>query len=122
MEWAKVAEHPGHSGGRLPGRNAEECGRRQVRYEIAQEVVGHQGEGRRARRCKVDCTKNSRAKDFSQIENEKWEEEEVWQKEKEMELQWAEDGKLEKRLERSRMDGSSLQAEVMQKGTRVSGA
>ena len=43
-----------------------------------------------------------------------------------MEVQWAEDEKLEETLGRRRMDGSSLQVEVMQggshaKGTRVSG-
>ena len=32
-----------------------------------------------------------------------------------MEVQWAEDEKLEERLQRRRMEGSSLQAEVMQK-------
>ena len=32
-----------------------------------------------------------------------------------MEVQWAEDWKLEESLERRRMEGSSLQAEVMQK-------
>ena len=53
----------------------------------------------------------------SQIENEEEEEEEVWQKENQMGTQWAEDEKLENCLERTRMEGSSLQAEVMQKGT-----
>ena len=32
-----------------------------------------------------------------------------------MEVQWSEDEKLEKSLDRTRMEGSSLQAEVMQK-------
>ena len=53
--------------------------------------------------------------DCSQIENEEEEKEEVWQKANQMEMQWAEDEKLEKSLERRRMEGSSLQAEVMQK-------
>ena len=43
------------------------------------------------------------------------EEEEDWQKEDQMEVQWAEDEKLEEILERRRMEGSSLKAEVMQK-------
>ena len=53
--------------------------------------------------------------DCSQIENEEEEGEEDWQKEDQMEVQWAEDEKLEESLERRRMEGSSLQAEVMQK-------
>ena len=44
--------------------------------------------------------------DCSQIENE---EEEDWQKENQMEVQWAEDEKLEETLERRRMGGGSLQ-------------
>ena len=52
--------------------------------------------------------------DCSQIGNEEQEEEEVWQKENQMELQWAEHEKLEKILERRRMEGSSLQADVTQ--------
>ena len=50
-----------------------------------------------------------------QIENEKEEEEKDWQKENQMEVQWAEDEKLEEILERRRREGNSLQAEVMQK-------
>ena len=57
----------------------------------------------------------------TQIENEEEEEEEDRQKEIQMEVQWAEDEKLEEILERRRMEGSPLQVEVMQKGTRVSG-
>ena len=52
--------------------------------------------------------------DCSQIENEEEEEEEDWQKEDQMEVQWAEDEKLDESLERRR-EGSSLQADVMQK-------
>ena len=55
--------------------------------------------------------------DCSQIENEEEGEEEDWQKEDQMEVQWAEDEKLEESLERRRMEGSSLQAEVMHKST-----
>ena len=53
--------------------------------------------------------------DCSQIENEEEEEEDDWQKENQMEMQWDEDEKLEKILERRRMERSSLQVEVMQK-------
>ena len=52
--------------------------------------------------------------DCSQIANEEEEGEEDWQKENHMEVQWAEDEKLEEILERRRMEGSSLQADVMQ--------
>ena len=51
----------------------------------------------------------------SQIEIRDDEEEEDWQKENQMEVQWAEGEKLEEILERRRMEGGSLQAEVMQK-------
>ena len=53
-------------------------------------------------------------RDCSQIEIEEEEEEEYWQKENQMEVQSAEEAKLEESLERRRMAGSSLQAEVMQ--------
>ena len=51
----------------------------------------------------------------SQIENEEEEEEDDWQKENQMAVQWDEDEKSEKTLERRRMEGSSLQVEVMHK-------
>ena len=55
--------------------------------------------------------------DCSQIENEEEDkEDEDWQKEDQMEVQWTEDEKLEEVLERRRMEGYFLQAEVMQKG------
>ena len=53
--------------------------------------------------------------DRPQIEKEQKEEERDWQEEDQMEVQWAEDGKLEESLERRRMEGFSLQAEVVQK-------
>ena len=53
--------------------------------------------------------------DCLQIENEEEDEEEDWQKEDQMEVQWAEEEKFEEVLERRRMEGNSLQAEVMQK-------
>ena len=53
--------------------------------------------------------------DCSQIENEEEEEEEDWKKENQMGVQWAEDEKLEESLERKRMEGTPLQADVMQK-------
>ena len=57
--------------------------------------------------------------DCSQIENEEEEEEEVWQRENQMELQWAEDEKMKKILERRSMERSSLQAELLQKALEV---
>ena len=54
--------------------------------------------------------------DCSQIEkNEEEKEEGHWPKEDQMEVQWDEDEKLEETLERRRMQGSSLQVDVMQK-------
>ena len=85
---------------------------------------GHQGEGRRARKLPSrplertvgqKCVKQSW--DCSQVENEQEEEEEVWQEENQMELHWAADERLEKIVDRRRMERNSLQAEVMQEGT-----
>ena len=59
---------------------------------------------------------SSKIWDSSQIENEQEEEEENCREEIQMESQWAEDETLEESRERRR-EGSSLQAEVMQKGT-----
>ena len=59
-----------------------------------------------------------RSCDCSQIENE--EEEESWRERDQMAAQWNEEQKLEEILERRRMEGSSLQLEVMQLEERVS--
>ena len=125
---------PGYSGGRLPGRNTKERGReeeeeddnskeKKVKYEIAHEVVTgikekwHLCTKMSNRPCKGHLnTVSSKVGDCSYIENEE-EEEEDWQKEDQMEVQWAEDEKLEESLERRRREGSSLQVEVMQKST-----
>ena len=114
-----------YSGGRLPGRSAKEKGReeeeedenskeKKVRNEIAQEVVAgikekagvHEDAKSTAQRTVGQSVKQSW--DCSQIENEEEEEEEDWQKEDQMEVQWAEDEKLEESLERRRMEGSSF--------------
>ena len=55
-------------------------------------------EGKRARRCRVQSLQQNW--DCSPIENEEEEEEENWQKEDQMEVQWAEDEKLDEILER----------------------
>ena len=117
----------GSSGGRLPMRSEQEqeeeekdSRERQVRYGIAQELVAgikekadvHEDAKSTAQRTVGQSVKQSW--DCSQIENEE-EEEEVWQKANQMEMQWAEDDKLKKSLERRRMEESSFQAEVMQK-------
>ena len=121
---------PGYSGGRLPGRSTREGGReeekaeedsreRRIRNEIAQEVVpgikekasAHEDVKSTAQRTAGQSVKQSW--DCSQIENEE-EEENDWHKENQMEVQWAEDEKLEESLER-RAEGVSLQAKVLQK-------
>ena len=92
---------------------------RKVRYEIAQEVFagikekagGHEDAKSTARRKVGQSVKQSW--ECSQIENEEEEEEEVWQKENQME--WGEDEKLEETLGQRRVERYSLQAEVMQK-------
>ena len=88
-----------------------------MRYEIVQKVVADI-EG--AERCQANRTKGTVGQsvkqgwDCSQVKNEEEEEEEVWQMENQMELLWSEGERLEKILERRRMEGNSLQAEVMQ--------
>ena len=109
---------PGHSGGTLLGRSSDARGREEeeeeekdsreilVGYEIVQEVVaiiqekagGHEDAKSTAQRAAGQIVKQSWV--CSQIENEEEEEEEVWQREIQMELQWAEEEKLEKILER----------------------
>ena len=124
----------------MPGRSTKEAGKeeggekekyehgeRRIRKEIAQKMV----EGIKGKACAHEDAKSTAQRtveqsvkqnwDCSQIENEEEEEEEDWQKENLMEVQWAEDEKLEESLERRRMEGSSLLAEVMQKDTRICG-
>ena len=99
----------------------EDSRERRIRNEIAQEVVvgitettsAHEDVKSTAQRTAGQSVK--RNWDCSQSENEEEEEEEDWQKEDQMEVQWAEDEKLEDILERRKMEGGSLQAEVMQK-------
>ena len=112
---------PGYSGGRLPGRNTEEKGRkegeedegseeRRVRNEIIKEVIqgiqkvdvdeGVENEGKRIGRQDL-----MQRWDGSQVENE---EEESWQEGDQMAEQWEEEQHLEEIVERRRMEGSSL--------------
>ena len=121
----------GYSGGRLPGRCTNEEGReagevdegseeKTIRHEIAQEVVAgikekamlHLDAKSTAQRTIEQSVRYSW--DCSQIENEEEEDVDDWQKENQMEVLWDEDEKLEEILERRRMEGSSLQVEVMQ--------
>ena len=115
----------------MPGRSEEERGRqekekesreRQVRSEIVQNVFADI-EKKAMAQVDVKAIAHStvgqsveQSLDCSQIEKRRrGHEEEFWQKEDQMEVQWAEDEKLEKVLERRRMEGNSLQAEVMQR-------
>ena len=93
---------------------------RQVRNEIVKEVVA--GIMKKAR-AQVDAKQTAQRTvgqsvkqnwGCSQIEHEEKEEDEDWPKEIHMEMQWAEDEKLEEILERRRAEGGSLQAEVLQ--------
>ena len=122
---------PGYSGVKLPGRSSEagkeegeeqeENGERRIKNEIAQKVVecikrkacAHEDAKSTAQRTVWQSVKQNW--DCSQIENEEEKEEDDKQKENKMEVQWAEDEKLEESLERRRMEGSSVQADVMQK-------
>ena len=124
----------GYSGGRLPGRSVKEKGReegkvdegsgeREMRQEIAQEVVAGIKEKASAQddaKATAQRTAGQRVKqnwDCSKVGNEEEEEEEEddCQKEDQMAVQWEEEQKLEEILERRRMEGSSLQVEVMEK-------
>ena len=76
-------------------RRKRRTAERHVRYAIAQEVVAgikekagvHENAKSTAQRTAGQSVKQSW--DCSQIENEEEEEEEVWQREKQMEIQWA---------------------------------
>ena len=122
---------PGYSGGRLSGRSTkrgrdeeeeeEDSRKGQVRNETAQEVAvdiekkasAHEDVKPTAQRTVGQSVKQNW--DCSQIENEEEEEDEDWLKEHPMEMQWDGDEKLEEILERRRVEGCFLQAEVMQK-------
>ena len=105
----------------MPGRSEEMDSRERdkVRHEIAQELCAGIKEKRQActrmpsRPHKGQSVKQSW--DCAQIENEEEDEVEDWQKEDQMEVQWAEDEKLEEVLGRRRTNGSTLQAEVTQR-------
>ena len=123
---------PGYSGGTLPGRSTKEKGReegkvdedsgeRRIRNEIAQEVVASIKEKASVHedvKAKAQRTAERSAKqnwNFSHIENETEGEEDDWENENQMDVQWDEDHKLDENLGRRRMEGSTLQVEVMQK-------
>ena len=133
QEWneQKLPKVPGYSGGRLPARSTKEKGReegevdevsgeRRIRSQIDHKVVvGIKGNAR-VKDCVEEAVRRPagqsfmRSWDCSQIENEG--EEERWQEGVQMAAQWDEEQKLEEILERRRMEGRSLQWEVMQKG------
>ena len=91
-----------------------------VKYAIAQEVVAGIKEKAGVREDAKSTAQRTvgqsvkQSWDCSHIENEEEEEEDNWQQEDQMEAQRAEDEKWEEILERRRMEGSSVQAEVMQ--------
>ena len=104
---------PGHNGGRLPARSAEEKGREegeecekseqgQKKNEIIEEGIG--SSQRMALEGQNLCC--------SQIENE---EEESWQEGDQMTEQLEEEQHLEDIVVRRRMKGSSLKLDVIQK-------
>ena len=113
----------------MPGRSEQERGReeeeeekdsrkRQVRYEIV-----HREKGKRAQ---VDVKPTAQKRvgqsvkqcwDCSQIEIEEEDEEEDWQEEDQMEVQLAEDEKLEEVLERRRMGWKLFASGSLAKGT-----
>ena len=114
MERAEAGRLPGRSvkeKGREEGKVDEGSGEREMRQEIAQEVVA----GIKEKASAHDDAKAT-AQRTSKVGNEEEEEEEEddWQKEDQMAVQWEEEQKLEEILERRRMEGSSLQVEVMQ--------
>ena len=107
----------------------QENGQRTIRYEVVQTAVASIKEkAGGARKCQVGFRKGTVGQsvkqgcDCSQIGNEEQEEEEVWQKENQMELQWAEHEKLEK-IFGTKKDGRKLLAGGRHaRGTRVRGA
>ena len=119
------------SGGRLPGKEHERKRREEGGQDEDSEErkIGmkslkkcrHQGEGEARMRMARRLHKEQLGKgvkqnlDCSQIENEEEEEEEDRRKENQWTVQWAEDEKWEEIFERRRMEGSSLQVEVIHK-------
>ena len=103
---------PGYSGGRLPGRSTKEKGRAdgeedegceegRVRDEMMKEViVGIQ------KRCIDESAENNEKRTSGQGES--------WQEGDQMAAQREEEQELEEIMERRRMEGSSLQLNVMQ--------
>ena len=114
---------PGYSGRRLPGRSTKEAGKEKgkekekdengegrIRNAIAQQVV----EGIKGKACAHEDAKSTARRKVGQ-KTKKRTKKKTGKKEDQMEVQRAEDEKLEEVLERRRVEGSSLQAEVTQK-------
>ena len=107
--------------GREEGEPNDGRKERKVWSEITQEVVASikeeasaQGNAKSIAHRTVGQKVRSNC-DCSQIEHEEEEEEKDWQEEDQMVGQWDEEHKLEEISERRRMEGNSLQLEVMQK-------
>ena len=102
-------------------KNKDENGEKRIRFEIAQKLVEgikgkacvHEGVNSTAQRAVGQSVKQNW--DSSRVENEEEEEEKDWQEVEWMAVQWDEEQKLEEILARRRMEGNSLQLEVMQK-------
>ena len=107
--------------GREGGKPDEGREERNIGSEIAQEVVAGIKEEASVQddakwtAQRIVGQRVKQIRDCSQIENEEEEEEKGWQEEDQMAVQWDEEQKLEEMLERRRMEGNSLQLEVMQK-------
>ena len=105
--------------GTKEGEVHEDSGERRIRNDIAQEVVAGIKERASAlddAKATAQRTAGQRVKqnwDSSQIENE--EEEESWREGDQMAAEWDEEEKIGEILERRRMEGSSLQSDVMRK-------
>ena len=105
----------------MPGRSTKEKGREEGELdedseerknwnEIAQEVVA----GIKEKASAHDDAKATAKRTAGRSVKQNWDCSQI-EKEDQMEVQWAEDEKLEESLEGRRTEGSSLQAEVMQK-------
>ena len=109
---------------RLPGRNTKEAVKKKERKSPTQWLKASKG---RHARMKMPSRLHEVGQsvkqnwDCSQIEHEEEEEEEDWQKENQMEVQWAEDEKLEESLDRKREGRKLFESGRQAKDTRVSG-
>ena len=118
----------GCSGGRLPGTEEEEedenSNEKKVRYEIAHEVVAGIKEkaGAKSTAQGHAVKVSSKVGTARKYQTKKRKEEEDWQKEDQMEVQWAKDETLEESLERRRDGKFPAGGSHAKKYMRVNGA